>query len=346
MSKGRKYNKITLNEVAAAADVSPITVSRALREPERVSPEVRERVRAAVDQLGYVPNMAARALASRRTNVLGVLIPSITNNVFSDVLQGIYGVIDRTPYFVQLGNTRYSTLEEEKLLRIFLSQRPAGLVVSGIDQSPASRAMLENGGCPVVQIMEIGEDPVDMMIGFSHRNAARDAVRHLLGQGYRRIGFIGARMDPRTQRRLAGYRDALMEAGLLDEGLIATTTYPSSVGLGAQMLADLIARRPDVDAVFCNNDDLAVGVLFESQRRRIDVPSALGICGFNDFEIMGAANPGLTSVRTNRGEMGRRAVQMLLDALDDRPPREKVVDLGYSVVMRPSTARSGTIVRS
>lgn len=341
MSKSRKYNKITLNEVAAAADVSPITVSRVLRQPERVSSEMRLRVEEAVARLGYVPNMAARALASRRTNVIGILIPSITNNVFSDVLQGIYGVIDKTPYFVQLGNTRYSVLEEEKLLRIFLSQQPAGLIVSGIDQSSAARALLENAGCPIIQIMETGDDPVDMLVGFSHRDAARDAVRHLLAQGYRRIGFIGARMDPRTQRRWQGYRDALSEAGLLDEDLVVTTTHSSSATLGGQMLGDLIARRPDLDCVFCNNDDLAVGVLFECQRRHIPVPAALGICGFNDFEIMSAANPSLTSVLTNRGEMGQLAVTMLMAAIEGKPPENKVVDIGYQVMMRQSSNRAG-----
>lgn len=338
-----KYNKVTLNDVARLADVSAITVSRTLREPHRVSEAVRQRVDAAVAQLGYVPNMAARALASNRTNVLGVLIPSITNNVFSDVLHGIYRVVGDTPYFVQLGNTRYSALEEEKLLRIFLSQRPAGLVVSGIDQSAGSRTLLENAGCPIVQIMEIGSDPVDMMVGFSHRLGARDAVRHLVAEGYGRIAFVGARMDPRTQRRLQGYRDALSEAGLLDETLIMTTTHASSTTLGAHMLADLVARRPDVDCIFCNNDDLAVGVLFECQRRRIAVPAEMGICGFNDFEIMGAASPRLSSVLTNREDMGQRAIEMLIGAIEGDPPAEKIVDIGYAVMARESTNRTGRL---
>ncbi len=333
----RRHGKITLSDVASAANVSAVTVSRALRDPEQVSAKTLARIEAAVAALGYVPNFAAQALASKSTTVIGALIPSVTNNVFSDVLRGMYDAIEGTRYQLQLGNTRYSAIEEEKLLRTFLSQRPAGLVVTGIDQSQAARHLLDGAGCPIVQIMEIGDDPVDMMIGFSHRRAARDAVNHLIEQGYRRIGFIGARMDPRTQRRLQGYRDALGGAGLLDEQLIVTTTHPSSTTLGAHLLADLIGRRPDVDAVFCINDDLAVGVLFEAQRRRLAVPDGLGICGFNDLEIMSAAHPSLSSVLTNRGEMGRRAVEMLIQAIEGRGPDEKLVDIGYTVMTREST---------
>ena len=340
MKKARKYGKTTLSDVALAASVSAATVSRALYDPSLVSAGTLARVEKAVADLGYVPNMAARALASRRTNVIGALIPSVTNNVFSDVLRAMYDSIEGTRYQLQLGNTRYSAIEEEKLLRIFLSQRPAGLIVAGFDQSPAARKLLEQADCPLVQIMEAGDDPVDMMVGFSHRRAAYDAVVHLIGQRYRRIGFIGARMDPRTRRRLQGFTDALNEAGLFDEGLIVTTAYPSSTTLGAHLLGDLLGRRPDVDAVFCINDDLAVGALFESQRRRISVPDELGICGFNDFEIMSATHPSLTSVLTNREEMGSRAIEMLIDAIEGRGPNEKLVDIGYTVMARESTDRS------
>ena len=187
--------------------------------------------------------------------------------------------------------------------------------------------------------MEMGPEPVDMMIGFSHREAARAACEHLVACGYRRIAFLGARMDPRTQRRLDGYRDALVAAGLLDDGLIATTPEPSSVTLGCGLFSDLLSRRADVDAVFCNNDDLAVGVLFEAERRRIEVPRRLGICGFNDFEITRAAHPSLTTVVTHREAIGRRAVRMVVDAAKGAEVAPKVVDLGFKVAARASTER-------
>src|SRR5690349_5757403 len=339
--KRAKAGKIRLTEVAKLAGVSPITASRFFRNPEAVSVGKRARVESAAQELGYVPNLAARALASQRTEVIGVIIPSLTNNVFSDVLRGIYDALDGSRYSIQLANTRYSILQEERLLRLFLAQKPAGLIITGINQTPDSRSIMETVDCPIVQIMEVGPAPIDMMIGFSHFDAAKAAIAHLLAQGYRRIGFLGARMDPRVQRRLDGYRAAMTEAGLFDPRLVVTTAVPTSVTLGGTLFADLLAKAPDIEAVFCVNDDLALGVLFECRRRQISVPEQMLISGFNDLEFMASAVPTLTSVRTNRYEMGRTAATMVIEAMDGRRPEQRVVDLGYTVMVRQSTVRPG-----
>jgi LacI family gluconate utilization system Gnt-I transcriptional repressor len=335
--KRTKSGKIRLAEVAELAGVSPITASRFFRNPEALSVAKRTRVESAAKELGYVPNLAARALASQRTEVIGVLIPSLTNNVFSDVLRGIYDASEGSRYSIQLSNTRYSILQEEKLLRLFQAQRPAGLVVTGINQTSQSRSVMEAMNCPIVQIMEIGPDPVDMMVGFSHNKAAFAAVSHLIEQNYRRIGFLGARMDPRVQRRLEGYRDAMKAASLFDPALILTTPVPTSVTMGGTLFADLLARMPDIDAVFCVNDDIALGVLFECQRRQIQVPEDMAIVGFNDLEFMASAVPSLTSVRTNRYEMGRNAITMVMEAIEGDRPATPVVDLGFELMIRGSS---------
>ena len=329
--------KIRLTEVAKLAGVSPITASRFFRNPAALSISKRERVESAAKELGYVPDLAARALASQRTEVIGVLIPSLTNNVFSDVLRGIYDASQGSRYSIQFVNTRYSILQEEKLLRLFQAQRPAGLVVTGINQTSQSRSVMEAMNCPIVQIMEIGPDPVDMMVGFSHNKAAFAAVSHLIEQNYRRIGFLGARMDPRVQRRLEGYRDAMKAASLFDPALILTTPVPTSVTMGGMLFADLLARMPDIDAVFCVNDDIALGVLFECQRRQIQVPEDMAIVGFNDLEFMASAVPSLTSVRTNRYEMGRNAITMVMEAIEGDRPATPVVDLGFELMIRGSS---------
>ena len=295
----------------------------------------------AAKELGYVPNLAARALASQRTEVIGVLIPSLTNNVFSDVLRGIYDGAEGSRYSIQLANTRYSILQEEKLLRLFQAQKPAGLIVTGIDQTAESRSVMEAMNCPIAQIMEIGPDPVDMMVGFSHYDAAFAAVSHLIGQGFRRIGFLGAQMDPRVQRRLQGYCDAMKAASLFDPRTIVTTPVPTTVTLGGTLLADLLSRTPDVEAVISVNDDLALGVLFECQRRLISVPDDMAIIGFNDLEFMASAVPSLTSVRTNRYEMGRRAITMVTAAIDGNRPPEPVIDLGFELMIRQSSSVRG-----
>jgi len=330
----------TVADVARLAGVSAISVSRALRQPEQVSVELRRQISAAVEELGYVPDPNARALASARADVVGVLVPSLTNNVFAEVVRGIYDGLGETQFNVQMGNTHYSGIEEERLLQLFLTQRPAALIVSGIDQTPASRRLLEDCGCPVVQIMELGGEPIDMMIGFSHIEGGRVATQHMIDKGYRRIAFIGARMDPRSHRRLAGYRAALEAAGLYDPRLVNTTPAPSSVSLGRDLFRAAVANEPSLDAVFCNNDDLALGILFECHRSGIAVPTDMGIAGFNDLEMMQAAYPSITSIRTPRYAIGRRAASMVAAHLAGTPPGESIVDVGFELQARESTART------
>lgn len=329
--------RVTLADVAARAKTSTITVSRALRRPEMVSQALRDRILEAVEALGYVPDPAARALANRRSSVIGIVIPSITNNVFVDVLSGIHDALDPLPFDLQIGNARYDADREEDLVRVFLSQRPAGLIVSGIDQTAATRSMLERSGVPVVQIMDLGPDPIDMMVGFSHRDAAEAGARHLLEAGYRFPAFIGARMDPRSHRRLDGFRSALRKAGRDADIRVVTTPTPSSVALGRTLVARLLDQAPETDAILCNNDDLALGAQFEALSRGIAIPDRLGICGFNDLEVMEAAHPSITSVRTFRYAMGRIAVEMLAARLSGRPVEPCTRDLGFELRRRTST---------
>ena len=339
---GKAPHRVTLEDVARLAQTSTITVSRALRRPEMVSEKLRNRIAAAVAELGYVPDPAASALASRRSNVIGVLIPSVTNNVFAEVLTGLYETIAGKPFNVQLGNTRYSAEIEAELIRVFLSQRPAGLIVTGVDQSPAARILLDAADCPIVQIMELSDDPVDMLVGFSHRDGARTATEHLIEQGYQAPAFLGARMDPRSERRLQGFRDALTAADIAEGNRVVTTNTPSSVALGEPLLTRLLEQAPETDAIFCNNDDLALGVQFAAHRRGIEIGQSLGLCGFNDLEVMAAAHPSITSVRTFRREMGQQAIEMLLARIEDTEPGPAIRDLEYRLMPRDSTSRHGT----
>ena len=335
----RTSGKPTLSDVARAAEVSAITVSRVLRHPDSVSDGLRERVQGAIAKIGYIPNTAARQLASARTDVIAVVIPSVTNAVFSDVVRGIYDAVERTRFQVQLGTTDYSQLKEEGLLRLFAGQRPAAMLVTGAEHTREVVRLLKGNDCPIVQIMDLTPEPIDMQIGFSHVDAAYAGARHLLEKGYRRVAFLAAQMDPRTQRRLQGYSKAMHEAGLYDEKLLVTTPKPSSVAMGAALLSELLARGRDADAVQANNDDIALGVMFECLRRRIRIPQDFGIIGFNDFEVMATAYPSITSVVTHRYEMGYKAIEMLLAALRGERPEETSVDLGFRLVQRESTNR-------
>ncbi len=341
MNKKTNKNKaVKLSDVAAQANVSVVTASRALRLPDLVTPATRAKVAAAVTALGYVPNPAAQALASSRSKIIGVVIPSLTNQIFADLLRGVMDGLEETEYTPQFVNTRYLVAREEELLRIFSTQRPAGMIVSGVDQSDVARQLLQNMGCPIVQVMETSPDPLDMIVGCDQREAGREAVRHLVAKGYRRIGFLGARMDPRAQRRLAGYRDVMQAEGLADaDRLVQTTPQPSSYTIGGQLLSDMLARCPDVDAIFCNNDDVALGALFECQRRGISVPEQLGIVGFNDLDVVSCSVPSITSVRTHRYKTGLTAVQMILADMNGDADHPRSLDAGFEVIARQSTDR-------
>jgi LacI family gluconate utilization system Gnt-I transcriptional repressor len=168
--------------------------------------------------------------------------------------------------------------------------------------------------------MDVADAPVNLLVGFPQRDGAVLATRHLIACGYRFPAFLGARMDPRSQARLAGFTEAARAAEMFEPRRIVTTPRPSSVGMGGQLLSDLLAQAPETDAVFCNNDDLAAGALFEAQRRGLRIPERLGICGFNDLEMSRHLNPPLTTVVTPRYDVGRGAVALVCEAIAAREP--------------------------
>lgn len=319
--------------------MSPATASRVLRNPDAVSEPLRRRVQKAVEKLGYVTNLAASQLAAARTNVIGVIIPSITNSVFSEVLRGIYDAVEATPYQIQLGTTEYSQLREENLVRVFAGQSPAALLVTGTEHTAEAVRLLKGCQCPIVEIMELTAEPIDMQVGFSHEDAAADGTEHLLARGYRRVAFLAAQMDRRSQQRLAGYMRVMQARGLYDPALIVTTTKPSSVSVGSSLCSELFARPVGADAIQANNDDIALGAMFECLRRRVRIPQDFGILGFNDVDTMSASCPSISSILTHRYELGATAMHMLLAAIDHKRPADATVDMPYRLIQRESTGR-------
>lgn len=333
--------RTTLSDVAAHAGVSAVTVSRALRRPEMVSADLRQRVESAVQALAYVPNQLASALASARTGTIGVLIPSLTNGVFADYLRALHDAFLPAGFQVMVLNSRYIPEEEDKAIATLLGQHPEAMILAGIDQSDRGRRLLEQAGVPVVQTMELTDDPIDINIGLSQKEAGRVATRYLLDLGHRRIGHIRARLDARSRRRYEGYRQAMEEALIQPTRLVADSARPSTVALGAQLFSELLARSPDLDALFACNDDLALGALFECHRRGIRVPQDISIIGFNDLEISASAFPSLSSVAIPRYEMGRRAAEIVSRIIrgDGQRPSERVIDVGFEIRERDSTSR-------
>ena len=339
-SKGKARRRARLSDVAAQAGVSAVTVSRAIRKPEMVSEEVRRRIDAAVRDLGYVPNYLASALASAKTHLIGVVVPSLTNGVFVDYLRALHDFFLPKGFQVLVLNSRYSLTEEERAIATLIGHHAEALIVAGIDQTERSRTLLEGAGVPIVQTMEIGEKPIDINIGLSQRDAGYAATKFLLGLGHRKIAHIAARIDFRAKRRMEGYKQAMADAGIDCTPMVEATTQQSTVHRGAEMFSAVLSRLPDLEALFCCNDDLALGALFECQRRGIRVPADISIVGFNDLEFCASAYPTLTSVSVPRYEMARRAAEIVFEIIrgGGTRPKQARIDLGFKIVARGSTA--------
>lgn len=331
--------RATLADVARHAGVSPVTVSRAIRRPDMVSGKLRQRIESAVRELNYIPNHLASALASTRTNIVGVIVPSLTNGVFDDYLSEIQNELAPAGIQALVLNVRYSELEEEAAIATLLGYHPEAMIVAGVDQTERSRQLLRSSGVPVVQTMDITPDPIDLNIGLDHAEAGAAAVRFLYARGHRRIAHLTARGDPRARRRDAGYQRQMAELGLPTEGLVSATPRISDVPVGGSLFAEVLERVPDVTAVFTCNDDLALGALFECQRRGKHVPDDIAIVGFNDLDFCVAAVPPLTSVSIERREMGKWAARTILDIIrgSGRRPRQTRIDVGFSIKARGST---------
>ncbi|TWI55034.1 LacI family transcriptional regulator [Pseudomonas duriflava] len=333
----RTNERVTLSDVARAAGCSLMSVSRALSQPDRVSPALREQVMQAVKALGYVPHTAARTLASARSNLVAVIIPSLSNVVFVDTVEAIQHVLMSAGFDIMIGVSHYRAEEDERLLRAYLAHQPAGLILTGFDRSDAVHAILDGYHGPVVTLMDLSEVEENYCVGFSQLAAGAAMTKALLEQGYRNIALAAAQLDPRTLQRVEGYRQAMREAHCYNPDLELLTPYLSSVGLGAELLDQLLAREQPFDAVFFNNDDLALGALFRAQQRGIAVPEQLGIAGFNDLPAAAWAHPSLTTVRTTRGEIGRQAADMLLTLMRGEKPAKHCIDVGFEVILRKSS---------
>lgn len=333
----RATGRVTLADVAREAEVSPITASRALTGKRSVDPELIERVRTAARKLGYIPDPAARALASRHSTHVAVLIPMLTNALFVDLLEAAQRTLRQAGFQTLIGITHYDVSEEEQLLREHLAHRPAGVLVTGMQQTEATRDMIDASGVPCVHLMELTEFPETYSVGFSQIEAGATMTRHLLDRGRRRIAFAASQLDPRTMQRMDGWRREMTNAGHYDATLEWLNPSPSSQAIGAQMFGQIVGQTPAVDAIFFCNDDLAQGALLAAARHRIEVPKQIAIAGFNDLPGSDQMTPSLTTVKTPRSQIGEAAAAMLLKLIRGEPVSCHAIDVGFALVEREST---------
>jgi LacI family gluconate utilization system Gnt-I transcriptional repressor len=325
-------------DVARLAGVSTATVSRAIRQPEIVSIEVRRRIQQAIERLSYRRNLMAGALASAHSMTIGVIIPSIINSFFASTIEALEEELAGSGYQLMLGISNYSADVEQQLITSFLAWSPAAMIVTGRRHNREAVRTLLDSGLPVIEMWEVSDHPLDTIVGFSHREVAQLAVSHFAERAARRLGFIGAHMehDYRAAERHTGFVEAALQAGYATPAEIRLPDRASAVG-GARALNEMMDRHPDVDAIFCSNDIIALGALFEAQRLTLRVPAQLKLCGFGDLELAAASNPTLTTVRPPRREIGVKVAQLLRARLGGAPEAGGSFDLGVELVVRGST---------
>lgn len=289
-----------------------MTVSRVLRNRGDVSSETREKVRAAAKRLGYVPNKIAGALASQRVNLVAVIIPSLSNMVFPEVLTGISDVLDGTPLQPVVGVTNYLPEKEEAVLYEMLSWRPSGVIIAGLEHTDAAKAMMRSAGIPIVEIMDVDGEPIDAMVGISHRRAGRKMAQAIIKAGFKKIGFMGTKMplDHRARKRFEGFTEALAKAGLevADQEFYSGG---SALAKGREMTEAMLKRTPDLDFLYYSNDMIGAGGLLYCLDQGIDIPSRIGLAGFNGVELLDGLPRMLATMGSERNEIGRLAAQII-----------------------------------
>jgi LacI family gluconate utilization system Gnt-I transcriptional repressor len=323
--------------VARAAAVSTITVVRVLRDPPRVAAATRARVEAILRETGYTPDLTAASLASQRSRLVAAIVPVLTNSLIAEIMQGLTDALATDGLQMLLGVSGFSAQHEQELVQAFLSRRVDAIYLTGVIHTPDTVRMLKRAGIPVVEGGNLAADPIDMVVGYDNVEAARTITRYLLTRRYTPVGYIGAfpKDNDRARDRRLGYEKALAAARrTADPRLEIETTL--DVDAGAAAMAKLLGRTPRVRAVFCSADALAVGALFECQRRGLAVPGDVAIAGFDDIVFAAQVVPALTTIRVPRYEIGQRAGTMLCDRLAKRNVRRRVVDVGFELVPRAS----------
>ena len=328
----RGSGAVTLHDVARLANVAPITASRALNVPGRVSPEVLERVADAVRRTGYVPNLLAGGLASTRSKLVAAVVPTIAGPVFLQTVQSLTAALAEQGYQVMLGQSGYVDSREDALLEAIVGRRPDGIVLTGIMHSSEGRKRLLAAGIPVVETWDLTPTPIDMLVGFSHVDVGREVVAFLHAKGHRRLA-VAAGDDERSKRRHDAFCAAARALGL-PEVQVVVVPAPTTLKSGRSALADLLQRKGGLDAVFCSSDLLALGVLTEAQARGIAVPTELAIVGFGDLDFAADLHPALTTVRIDGAAIGRQAARFIVDRAQGRRSENRIVDVGFSIVDR------------
>ena len=331
----------TISDVAEQAEVSTATVSRCLNSPDKVKPKVRERISKAIQELGYVPSGAARALASRRTYTIGAIVPTIDNSIFSEAIQHLQSGLTQANYTLLLANSGYSLDEELREVNSLLSRGIDGIVLVGEMHHPKVYEAIANQAIPYVNLWTYNPDSTYSCIGFDHLKAGQQLAEHLLSLGHIEFGIISGfqETNDRALIRFQGIQQTLKKVDLeIPESKIIECRY--SVEQANKSLHALLDRHPETTAVACGNDVLAIGALSAARERGLKVPEQLSITGFDNMELTRFLSPALTTINSPSKRMGRYAAEYILEQIMNKTTEVKRIELTAELIVRETTGKA------
>jgi LacI family transcriptional regulator, gluconate utilization system Gnt-I transcriptional repressor len=335
-SPPEKSTSVKITDVAAAAGVAPMTVSRVINTPDRVSPETTARVRAAIDRLGYVPNLIAGGLSSRKSRMVAAIVPTIAHPMFASVVQAFSDSMRHAGYQVMLSISGYGDIDDEALFRALLGRRPDALLITGSGYTPGALQMLIEARIPVVEIWDVSSRPIDMLIGFDHARVGAEVAAHFSAKGHQRYAVLCA-SDARAQARARGFTGAASRSGgtiVLEQ----VATAPSTIAAGRTAMRALLPFLDQRCALFCGSDLMAFGAVTEARVQGVSIPHQLAVCGFGDFELSAMNEPSITSVSLEGAGTGRSAAALLLRRLAGEAPRDADrVQVPFRIIERATT---------
>lgn len=323
-SFGSKPKNATQTDVAKRAGVSIMTVSRAMSGSSRISPDTKERIKNAAEELGYVSNIFAGSLRNQSSSMVAVVIPSVNDLVFGEILSGINSILRPRGYFTTIGESFFDPEEEFKVVKSLLAMQPVGIILTGgIHHKPELSELLKKRSCPILQVWDTDHLDFDYHVGPSQIEAGQIIADHFIDKGFKKVAYIGAELsiDVCAFRRFRAFRDRMSEAGISVEAE-TDDTIPRQPESGKILTHRLLSKTSEIDAIYYLNDPMALGGLSYLAEKGLSAPEDVAIAGFNGSTQKFSIRTKLTTVDVPKYEIGKvsgeKLLALLTDGVDDQ----------------------------